>query len=52
MKQTEEKRKMKEKYKNIKNKRRNIYIYIFLSNAHFLLIYYVDRNILISLSHN
>ena len=52
IKQTKEKRKMREKYKNVRNKRENIYIYIFFSNACFLLICYVNRNILISLSHD
>ena len=52
MRQIEEKRKMKEKCKNIENERENIYIYILFNNTHFSLMCYVDRNILTSLSHD
>ena len=52
MKQMKKKKKMRKKYKNIKNKKENIYIYILLSNTHFLLMYYVDRNILTFLLYN
>ena len=46
------KRKMEKKHKNVENKRENVYIYIFLSNAHFLLIYYVNKNISTFLLYN
>ena len=49
MRQTKKERKMEEKHKNMGNKRGNIYIYISLSNTHFSLIYYINRNILIFL---
>ena len=52
MEQMKEERKMREKCKNVGNKRGNIYVYIFLSNACFSLICYINRNIPTSLSYD
>ena len=52
MEQTEEERKIGEKHKNVGNERGNVYVYIFLSNACFLFMCYVNRNIPTSLLYD